>query len=73
MKGVCDICGEEMVLSRLLEIGGEYFCPNCPGAPHEVYPSESVEDVLCPCCNGSGDGQQAGTVCWSCRGTGEAR
>ena len=31
------------------------------------------EPVLCPRCNGSGEGQHDGTTCFSCKGTGEVK
>lgn len=34
------------------------------------YIEEEIEDLICPHCNGSGEGQFDGTHCISCKGSG---
>ncbi len=60
-------------------------CPNCEGekkiiefkgrglrqcACSECDGTGQVEDLICPQCNGSGEGMHDGTVCSFCHGTG---
>lgn len=56
----------------------EYHCSKCsPVKPSEEVAKanideyiEEAEDVLCPTCNGSGEGMWDGSVCRNCKGTG---
>ena len=51
----------------------EYMCTEC-GAPldYDGICLECVDyyDDICPSCNGSGEGQREGSICWECKGRG---
>lgn len=53
----------------------EYECIECgvpleyEGICHECS-DRDYDDDLCPSCNGSGEGQREGSICWECKGRG---